>query len=258
MKKGILIYLLFISLIACKKDKQLIEVELPESNFIEEIKLTNPYGVKTSEGPFNMKKFAFQYSDLEPFIDAQTMEIHHSKLHLSYANKLNIAIKETEFKSRNIEDVLANLNNDDLYLKNNAGGYYNHNLFFEIISNEKNTKPTVEFQKAIDIDFGTFSNMKKQIIDNANDLYGSGWVWIIVDINGKLSIIKTINNENPLMKSTNERGIPIFALDLWEHAYYLQYNNLKGKYVENIFNIINWKTVSKKYDEATAIKYIDE
>lgn len=250
MKKVVLVGLFFIILQSCKKDKQLIEVDLPESDYVEEVTYGNPLDVKTKKGPFKMQGLKYQYNDLEPYIDAKTMELHYSSNHLGYANKLNLALEDIELKSKKIEDLLESLDLKNPLLLNNACGYYNHNLYFEILSPKKGTKPTSQFAEAIIKDFGSFEEMKKQITDKATNLYGSGWVWVIVDKNGSLKIIQTNNENNPLMKNAIEKGIPIFALDLWEHAYFIKNNNAKGKYLENIFTIINWEIVSKKYDDA--------
>lgn len=254
MKKIVLISLLYVSITACKKEKQLIEVDLPDRNYVEEIIYSNPDQVKTNQGPFQMPALAYQYNDLEPHIDAKTMELHYSRHLLGYANKLNLAVKDIELKSKKIEDLLENLDIDNPFLRNNAGGYYNHNLYFEILSNKKNTEPTPKLQEAIIKNFGSFSEMKKQLNEKASNFFGSGWIWIIVDQKGDLKIVLTYNEDNPLMKNSVERGTPIFAIDLWEHAYYLKENNAKGTYIQNILNVINWEVVSKKYEETSIIK----
>ena len=254
MKKIVLVGLFCISLFGCKKEKHLIEVDLPDPDYVEEVIYSNPEEVNTKEGPFKMPGLKYQYTDLEPYIDAKTMELHYSKHHLGYANKLNLAVKDVELKSKKIEDLLENLDINNTFLRNNAGGYYNHTLYFEILSEKKGTKPSSELGEAINKDFGSFNEMKKQLIDKANNLFGSGWIWIVVDKKGSLKIIESVNEDNPLMKNAIEKGKPIFALDVWEHAFYIKNNNTKGKYIDNIFNIINWEIVSNKYDEAITIK----
>lgn len=254
LKKAVFVSLFCISLISCKKEKQLIEVDLPDPNYVEEVVYSDPQLVKTSQGPFKMPGLKYQYNDLEPAIDAKTMELHYSRHHLGFANKLNLAIKDIELKSKKIEDLLENLDVNNLFLRYNAGGYYNHNLYFEILSNKKDTKPTLQFSEVIIKNFGSFNELKKQIIEKANSFYGSGWIWIVVDKKGDLKVILTNNEDNPLMKNAVEKGTPIFALDLWEHAYYLKQNNAKGTYIENVFQLINWEIVSKKYEDAIIIK----
>jgi len=255
MKKIILVSLFLIStLYSCKKEKQLEEVQLPDPNEIEEVIYGNPADVKTTSGPFKMNGLKYQYNELEPYIDAKTMETHYSKHHLGYANKLNTAIKDSEFKTKTIEEILAQLDLNNSFLRNNAGGYYNHNLFFEILSPKKDTKPNDTFTDAINRDFGSFSNLNTRLSDAATNLFGSGWVWLLVDNEGKLKISQTTNQDNPLMSNAVEKGTPILAIDVWEHAYYLKHQNKRADYISEIFNVINWETVSQKFDNSTASK----
>ncbi len=255
MKKVVLLSLFSISLlIGCKKEKQLQEVQLPDPNVVEEVIYGNPADVKTTTGPFKMNGLSYQYNDLEPYIDATTMETHYSKHHLGYANKLNTAVNDTEFKTKTIEEILSQLDINNLFLRNNAGGYYNHNLFFEILSPKKDTKPTRALTEAIDRDFGSFNNLNSKLSEVATNLFGSGWVWLIVDKDGKLKVTQTTNQDNPLMSNAVEKGTPILAIDVWEHAYYLKYKNKRTDYISGIFNIINWETVSQKFDNAIATK----
>ena len=201
-----------------------------------------------------MNGLNYQYNDLEPYIDAKTMEIHYSKHHLGYANKLNTAIKDTEFKTKTIEDILSSLDVNNSFLRNNAGGYYNHNLFFEILSAKKDTKPNATLTEAINRDFGSFSTLNSKLAEAANNLFGSGWVWLLIDKDGKLQISQTANQDNPLMSNAVLKGTPILAVDVWEHAYYLKYQNKRAEYISGIFNIINWEIISQKFDAATASK----
>ncbi|HBK82565.1 MAG TPA: superoxide dismutase, partial [Flavobacterium sp.] len=186
--------------------------------------------------------------------DAKTMELHYSKHHLGYANKLNEAIKETEFKASNIEEILKNLESENQILRNNAGAYYNHNLFFETLTKEKKTKPSHIFLAAIETQFGSLDALKNEISNQANHLVGSGWVWIVLDSNKQLQVITTQNHDNPLLTDATVKGIPIFVIDLWEHAYYLKYNNSKKNYLENILNIIDWGMVSKRYENQLTLE----
>lgn len=254
MKKIILSSLFLISIVtSCKKEKQLQEVDLPDPNEIEEVTYGNPADVKTSEGPFKMVGLNYQYNDLEPFIDAKTMEIHYSKHHLGYANKLNTAIKDTEYKTKTVEEILNTLDINNSFLRNNAGGYYNHNLFFEIISPKKDTKPSTLFLEAINRDFGSLNTMISKLSETATNLFGSGWVWLIVDKDGKLKISQTSNQDNPLMSNAVEKGTPIIAIDVWEHAYYLKYQNKRPDYIESFFKVINWEIVSQKFENTTVV-----
>ncbi|WP_438965329.1 superoxide dismutase [Flavobacterium sp.] len=252
MKKILLLFIIGLTITSCKKEKVLEEVKLPNPELIDESisKFGNPASVKTSDGPFKMKGLKYQYDDLEPYIDAKTMETHYAKHHLGYANKLNTSIKETDLEEKTIEEILSKLDLKNQYLKNNAGGYYNHNLFFEILSPKLNTKPSGAFEKAILTDFGSFYELKSNLIEQSNSFFGSGWIWIVVDKKGKLFITQTTNQDNPLMPNATVKGTPIFAFDVWEHAYYLKYQNRKSDYIEAAFKVINWEVVSKKYEEA--------
>ena len=254
MKKIIFLGLVLITQVSCKKDKELQEVQLPDPNAVEEVTYNNPADVKTTEGPFKLNGLTYQYNDLEPYIDAKTMETHYSKHHLGYANKLNTAVKDTDFKTKTIEEILSQLDVNNSFLRNNAGGYYNHNLYFEILSPKKDTKPTTALNEAINRDFGSFSTLNSNLTEAATGLFGSGWVWLIVDKDGKLKITQTVNQDNPLMANATEKGTPILAIDVWEHAYYLKYQNKRAEYIEGIFNIIDWEMVSKKYDDSLVIK----
>jgi Fe-Mn family superoxide dismutase len=249
MKKIVLSSLFLVVLMfSCKKEKELREVDLPDPNAVEEVTYNDPAEVKTTDAPFKMPGLAYQYNQLEPFIDAQTMETHYSKHHLGYANKLNTAIKDTDLKTKTIEEILEELDLNNAALRNNAGGYYNHNLFFEILSAKKNTKPSKALSEAIIRDFESFDNLKTKLSEAGTSLFGSGWVWLIIDKEGKLKISQTINQDNPLMPNATEKGTPILGIDVWEHAYYLKYKNKRADYIEGLFNVINWETVSKKHD----------
>lgn len=238
---------------SCKKEKELIEVTIPEPEKIEAKTLGNPNDVKAEdeEGAFQMIKLPYAYNAMEPFFDSQTMETHYSKHHLSYCNKLNAAVKDTPMASLNIEELLKKLDLNNVELRNNAGGFYNHNLFFEILG-QNTPEPKDEILEAINTDLGSFENFKNDFTDKSLKLFGSGWIWLIVDKSGKLAITSTINQDNPLMKNAEIQGTPILALDVWEHAYYLKYQNKRKDYIGAYFNIINWKKVNEKYKEAIA------
>jgi Fe-Mn family superoxide dismutase len=190
----------------------------------------------------------YAYNALEPFIDAQTMEIHFSKHHVNYCNKLNAAVKGTDLANKSIEEILTKLDLKNSEVRNNGGGYYNHNLFFEILG-QNATEPKDAILEAIKKDFGSFENFRTQFSEKANKLFGSGWVWLIVDKTGKLVITTSANQDNPLMPNAEIKGTPILALDVWEHAYYLKYQNKRKDYVEAFYNVINWKKVNEKYND---------
>lgn len=255
MKKKILV-LLLISVLSttCKKEKELIEVTIPEPEKIEKNTLGNPSDVQAEdeEGTFKMIGLPYSYNSLEPFIDATTMELHYSKHLLAYCNKLNAAIKETDLTSKSIEEILKKLDTSKSDIRNNAGGYYNHNLFFEILS-ANGGDATDEILEAINKDFGSFEAFKNEFSESATKLFGSGWVWLIKDNSGKLVITTTANQDNPLMPNAEKKGTPILALDVWEHAYYIKYQNKRKDYINAFFNVINWKKVNKKFKESASI-----
>lgn len=257
MKKIFISGILFGSLLSfagCKKDKELVEVTIPEPEKTETtVKSGNPDDVKAEDqdGPFQMIKLPYAYNALEPFIDAQTMEIHFSKHHVNYCNKLNTAVKGTDLANKSIEELLMKLDLKNNDVRNNAGGYYNHNLFFEILG-QNNTEPKDAILEAINKDFGSFENFRTQFSDKANKLFGSGWVWLIVDKTGKLVITTSVNQDNPLMPNAEIKGTPVLALDVWEHAYYLKYQNKRKDYVEAFYNVINWKKVNDNFTKAKA------
>lgn len=235
----------------CKKEKELVEVTIPEPEKSSvSTQVGNPENVraKDQEGPFQMIKLPYAYNALEPFIDAQTMEIHFSKHHVNYCNKLNAAVKGTDLANKSIEEILTKLDLKNNEVRNNGGGYYNHNLFFEILG-QNATEPKDAILEAINKDFGSFENFRTQFSEKANKLFGSGWVWLIVDKTGKLVITTSANQDNPLMPNAEIKGTPILALDVWEHAYYLKYQNKRKDYVEAFYNVINWKKVNEKYND---------
>mgnify|MGYP003598872769 FL=1 len=194
-----------------------------------------------------MKGLKYSYDALAPFIDGRTMEIHYSKHHLGYANKLNKAIVGTDLETKTIEEILTKLDIKNTALRNNAGGYYNHNLFFEILNPKAGGTPSGELAQAIATEFGSFDEFQKKIAEVATNQFGSGWAWLIVTKEGKLAITSTSNQDNPLMPNAEVKGTPILAIDVWEHAYYLNYQNKRADYLTAIFNVIDWKIVGEKY-----------
>ena len=199
---------------------------------------------------FTLPQLDYAYDALEPHIDARTMEIHHSKHHQGYTNKLNAATEGTENESKDILDILSNLDMTNMPLRNNAGGYYNHKLFWEILSPKDNNKMSDELKSAIDNSFGTFDNFKDSFSKAAATRFGSGWAWLCVK-DGQLQICSSANQDNPLMPSIGCGGIPILGLDVWEHAYYLNYQNRRPDYINAFFSVINWGVVSEKFNQVS-------
>ncbi|MFK8273298.1 superoxide dismutase [Capnocytophaga canimorsus] len=198
---------------------------------------------------FELPKLSYPYDALEPHIDARTMEIHHTKHHNAYTTNLNAAIKDTALQDKSIEEILQNLDMKNSAVRNNGGGYYNHNLFWEVISPNGGGKPLGALETAINETFGSFEEFKKAFSAAAATRFGSGWAWLCVHKGGKLEICSTANQDNPLMPEMGCSGTPILGLDVWEHAYYLNYQNRRPDYIEAFFNIINWENVAQRYQK---------
>ncbi len=196
---------------------------------------------------FQLPDLPYAFDALEPHVDARTMEIHHDKHHAGYTSKLNDAIKGTDLESQSIEAILANVSKHGTGVRNNGGGYYNHNLFWEVMSPNGGGNPTGAVGEAINRDFGSYDAFKSQFADAAATRFGSGWAWLVKDGSGKLSIGSTPNQDNPLMDISDVKGTPILGLDVWEHAYYLNYQNRRPDYITAFFNVINWDKVNELY-----------
>ena len=253
--KIILLYFLFAAILSSCNDKKLTEVvEVPLPAAEEKMTIGHPEDVKAEEGAFKMLPLPYEYDALAPSIDAGTMEIHYSKHYLTYTNNLNKVLVGTEFEKLPIEEILAKLDMSNADLRNNAGGYYNHNIFWESLS-PKGGQPADTLATAINRDFGSYDNFQTSFKDAASKQFGSGWVWLVTDKTGKLQITNTQNQDNPLMPQAVIKGTPILALDLWEHAYYLGYQYKRKNYIDAFFKIINWKKVGEKYEDAMRRKY---
>lgn len=197
---------------------------------------------------FELPNLPYAHNALEPHIDTKTMEIHHGKHHAGYTTKLNAAIEGTDMAGKSIEDILAN-HTDNGAVRNNGGGYYNHCLFWEIMSPNGGGNPTGELADDINATFGSFEAFKDTFSAAAATRFGSGWAWLCVK-EGKLEVCSTANQDNPLMPGVGCEGTPILGLDVWEHAYYLNYQNRRPDYIEAFFNVINWDEVAKRYAAA--------
>ena len=197
---------------------------------------------------FELPKLNYSYDSLEPHIDSKTMEIHHGKHHAGYTNNLNNAISGSELENHSIEEILKNLNMNNSALRNNAGGYYNHNLFWNILSPNGGGEPNGKISESINQNFESFENFKDKFSKAAATRFGSGWAWLCIHENGKLEICSTANQDNPLMPEIGCGGFPILAIDVWEHAYYLNYQNRRPDYINAFFNLINWDQVNESYN----------
>ena len=196
---------------------------------------------------FELPKLGYDYNALEPHIDARTMEIHHGKHHAGYTSKLNAAIEGTDLAGKSIEDILAGCK-DNGAVRNNGGGFYNHCLFWEVMSPNGGGAPSGALADAINAACGSFEDFKTAFSNAAATQFGSGWAWLCVHPGGKVEVCSTPNQDNPMMDGIGCGGTPILGLDVWEHAYYLNYQNRRPDYINAFFNVINWDVVSAKYE----------
>lgn len=200
-------------------------------------------------GKFELPKLPYGYDALEPYIDKQTMEIHHTKHHNGYVTKLNDAIQGTDLENKSLEEILKNVSKHPAGVRNNGGGHYNHSLFWTIMKKGGGGNPSGDLATAINSAFGSMDDFKKKFSDAAATRFGSGWAWLIVS-GGKLDVTSTPNQDNPLMDVADKKGTPILGLDVWEHAYYLKYQNKRPDYIQNWWNTINWDEVANRFSKA--------
>lgn len=198
---------------------------------------------------FTLPALPYAHEALEPHIDAQTMQIHHGKHHQAYVDNLNKAIAGTEHENKSLEELVANAGKISPAVRNNGGGHWNHSFFWQILGPDAGGTPTGELADAINSTFGSFDEFKTKVIAAGTTRFGSGWAWLIVK-DGKLEVTSTPNQDNPLMDVTEVKGTPILGIDVWEHAYYLKYQNKRPDYLAAIWNVINWSKVSELYAAA--------
>jgi superoxide dismutase, Fe-Mn family len=198
---------------------------------------------------FELPNLPYAHDALEPHFDKTTMEIHHGKHHNAYVTNLNNAIKGTEWESKTIEEILANVSKLAPAVRNNGGGHYNHSLFWKVIGPNAGGTPSGDLAAAIEKKFGSFEKFKEDFASAGATRFGSGWAWLIVTSNG-LEIVSTPNQDNPLMDLAEKKGTPILGLDVWEHAYYLKYQNRRPDYINAFWNVVNWTEVAKRFAEA--------
>ena len=203
---------------------------------------------------FELPELSYAHDALEPHIDTKTMQIHHGKHHAGYTTKLNAAVAGTNLEGKSIVEILRDLDMNNGALRNNGGGYFNHNLFWEVMSPNGGGSPEGELAAAINDAFGSFDAFKDAFSAAAATQFGSGWAWLCVNKGDKLEVCSTPNQDNPLMPGVNCEGTPILGLDVWEHAYYLNYQNRRPDYIEAFFNVINWEKVASLYWSAAVDK----
>ena len=199
---------------------------------------------------FELPELPYSHDALEPNMDARTMEIHHGKHHAGYTSKLNAAIEGTDLESSSVDDILKGLDMSNGAVRNNGGGYYNHCLFWEVMSPNGGGEPTGELADAINNAFGSFDAFKEAFANAAATRFGSGWAWLCVHEGGRVEVCSTANQDNPLMPGIGCGGTPILGLDVWEHAYYLNYQNRRPDYIAAFFNVINWDKVEENFSAA--------
>ncbi len=199
---------------------------------------------------FQLPDLSYNHDALEPYIDSRTMQIHHGKHHAGYTSKLNAAIEGTDLSGKSIDDILKNLDMNNSAVRNNGGGYYNHCLFWEIMSPNGGGSPSGALSAAIEKSFDSFDEFKSKFSSAAGTRFGSGWAWLCAHSNGDLEICSSANQDNPLMPGIGCGGTPILGLDVWEHAYYLNYQNRRPDYVNAFFSVINWDAVCKNFENA--------
>ena len=199
---------------------------------------------------FQLPDLNYGFDSLEPHIDAKTMQIHHGKHHAGYTSKLNAAVEGTDLEGKSIEDLLSNLDLSNSAVRNNGGGYYNHCLFWEIMSPNGGGSPSGDLLSAIEKAFGSFDEFKAEFSKAAATRFGSGWAWLCTHSDGSLEICSTANQDNPIMNGIGCGGSPILGLDVWEHAYYLNYQNRRPDYINGFFNVIDWAKVGEKYNSS--------
>ena len=197
---------------------------------------------------FEFRALPYSYDALEPFIDQPTLEIHYGKHHRTYYDNFLNAIKDTEMESMNIKEVFRNISNYPLAVRNNSGGYFNHTFYWENMKANGRGAPTDKLSEAIVKTFTSFDEFKKQFSDAGKTRFGSGWAWLNLDYKGKLFICSTPNQDNPLMDIAEKKGIPLLTMDVWEHAYYLKYQNKRPDYIDAFWNVVNWDEVGKRYE----------
>ena len=202
----------------------------------------------TLKSPYTLPELGYSYDALEPYIDKATMEIHFSKHHAGYITNLNNAIKGTDFENTSLEELLKNISKYPVGVRNNGGGHYNHSMFWQILSPKGGGEPTGKLADAITSTFGSFQKFKEEFENSAKTRFGSGWAWLSLDDQGKLFISSTPNQDNPLMDISDKKGTPLLCLDVWEHAYYLKYQNKRPDYINAFWNLVNWKEVENRFE----------
>ncbi len=196
---------------------------------------------------FTQEELKYDYNALEPYVDARTMEIHYSKHHAAYTANLNKAVEGTSLEGVSIEEIFAGMSKHPVAVRNNGGGFFNHNVFWSVMGPNAGGEPTGELLEAINKAFGSFADFKSQFSTAAATRFGSGWAWLVKQADGSLVVSSTPNQDNPLMDLAEVKGTPLLTLDVWEHAYYLNYQNRRPDYIEAFWNVVNWEEVAERF-----------
>lgn len=207
------------------------------------------------ESKYNFGDLPYSSGALKPVLKSRILELHYGKHHKGYYKKFLKAIKGTDADGKSLEEIFSSIGNYDNYVRNNAGGYYNHWVYWDNMTPDKNTELHKELKVKIEKDFGSLDNLKKEFENKASSQFGSGWAWLILTKDNELQVVNTPNQDNPLMSVTDQQGYPLLALDVWEHAYYPQYENKRSEYITQFWKIVNWDEVSKRYKMAKQEKY---
>ena len=197
-------------------------------------------------GEFTLPELAYAFDALEPYIDARTMELHYSKHHAAYTNNFNAAVKEAGLTGKTAIEILSEVSKYPSAIRNNGGGFFNHKLFWKMLAPAKGQQPSAELMNALNRDFGTFETFKEKFTAAAKTVFGSGWAWLVM-ADGKLKITTTPNQDSPVMDIVTDKGTPLLCIDVWEHAYYLKYQNRRPEYIDAFWNVVNWDFVSQRY-----------
>lgn len=242
-----LISLNILLLASCGGKDELTEVQIPEreSFATQNSNFPDPATIKTKQGPYEMGHLGYGFNDYAEILKPESVYIHYDKYHLSYANKLNSAVHGTPFERDSIPNLIARIDNNSPKIKNLAGGYYNHNIYWKSLSPLEQTKPSESLSVAINESYGSMNELQKDFIAKGNNLVGAGWLWI-VNVNGLIQVITTLNNDSPAMPEVNG-GYPLIGIDLWEHAYYGTYDDDITAYLEACFKQLNWTYASKRF-----------
>lgn len=248
MKKIVLALVSLLTVFSCQEGNRLEEVQIPEPEVVVQTKFANPKDFKATGLPFNLTPIDYTFEDFPDFADGKTLEFHYTRVYLNFTNVLNNLVTEKNWETKKVSQICREINPEDKAFLHAAGGFYNHNLFFENLTPKKDSKRSTDLEAAIVRDFGSFTNFKNQFTEKSIAAIGSNWVWLIVNNSQKLEIVTTLNEENPLMQHSSTKGTPLLCLDLWEHAYILNERPSKKNYIDAFFNYIDWEKVSEKYE----------